>query len=726
MPANAVDNSSVVSSSYSDVSYVSDTRKRQYKRDEALRRKIATELSKKQANLDSPAKPTNRHGEPGTVESVALDAALTVHMHSSITETAQLMAAKRQDCVLVVDEEGQLTGILTSSDIATKCVGAGFDARQTYVADIMTNGPICITSDTRIDAALELMVEHQIRHLPVVSDGNPNGDNGDEGDVIGIINMRTCLREPLDRIARQQEAAERLVAALEGAQEELEDRSVSGSTNNSSHSGGPHAAEFIEYVESLRKKASGQDVLSLIESTQEPILVGTRTTVAEAAESMAHANVSSVLVMDNGAVSGIFTSHDIVLRVLAAGLDAFRCSVIRVMTPHPDCALIDLRVSTALERMLEGKFHFLPIVDEDDSIVGLLSLFHLATAILAEQSPEEDEGLDHESHELEENILSKTASQENHPLLAPSNENVDSPPELPIPNQAILPSHQPVSPEPHTLPTSSTWQETNYQLPEKDSQYSPSFHGSHVSYRSEQHPLFPVQSNGIAYSEHPSAVDAYGASDIHGYGASQTTPSYVGSLSQFQGNPSIMEQALQDLVQPTDSASQIFPIPRPSPSQFSIKYRSTIGRVHRLRLDQISSLSDLQKAVSNRENEPNITLTYIDDEGDVVEITSDADLREAIFLTRRRGLPRLEIRGVGANSHVVDGFNPVLSTVGSSTGTASVLQPKFPVDEHISTSPQPSKASTKKPSDRSLAFAGIVSGSIAVVILSAWFLRRKR
>ncbi|EPX71454.1 uncharacterized protein SOCG_01671 [Schizosaccharomyces octosporus yFS286] len=722
MPANAVDNSSVVSSSYSDVSYVSDTRKRQYKKDETLRRKIATELSKKSANLDSPVRSTKRHGEPGTVESVALDAALTVHMHSSITETAQLMAAKRQDCVLVIDEEGQLTGILTSGDIAKKCVGAGFDARQTYVADIMTNGPICITSDTRIDAALELMIEHHIRHLPVVSDG----EEGDEGDVIGIINMRTCLREPLDRIARQQEAAERLVAALEGAQEELEDKSASGSTNNSSHSGGPHAAEFIEYVESLRKKASGQDVLSLIETTQEPVLVGTRTTVAEAAESMAHANVSSVLVMENGAVSGIFTSHDIVLRVLAAGLDSFRCSVIRVMTPHPDCALIDLRVSTALERMLEGKFNFLPIVDEDDSIVGLLSLFHLSTAILAEQSPEEEEGSEHESHELEENILSKTASQENHPLLAPSNEDIDLTPKVPAPSQGIIPSHQPGVVEADVLPVPLNWQETNYHSPEKNNQYAPSLHGSHVSYHSGQYPLSPTRNNEFPYTGQPSAINAYEGSDLHGYGASHTAPSYVGSLAQFQGNPSVVEQALQDLVQPTDSASQIFPIPRPSPSQFSIKYRSTIGRVHRLRLDQISSLSDLQKAVSNRENEQNITLTYIDDEGDVVEITSDADLREAIFLTRRRGLPRLEIRGVGANSHTVDGFNPVLSTVGSSAGTASVLQPKIPTDEAAFGSPKPQAASTKKPSDRSLAFAGVVSGTVAVVLFSAWFLRRRR
>lgn len=50
-------------------------------------------------------------------------------------------------------------------------------------------------------------------------------------------------------------------------------------------------------------------------------------------------------------IAGIFTSKDIVLRVIAAGLDAGRCSVVRVMTPHPDTAPPTMIVQDALKKM---------------------------------------------------------------------------------------------------------------------------------------------------------------------------------------------------------------------------------------------------------------------------------------------------------------------------------------------------------------------------------------
>jgi CBS domain-containing protein len=50
-------------------------------------------------------------------------------------------------------------------------------------------------------------------------------------------------------------------------------------------------------------------------------------------------------------IAGIFTSKDVVLRVIAAGLDAQRCSVVRVMTPHPDTAPPTTTVQDALKKM---------------------------------------------------------------------------------------------------------------------------------------------------------------------------------------------------------------------------------------------------------------------------------------------------------------------------------------------------------------------------------------
>jgi hypothetical protein len=49
----------------------------------------------------------------GTVSALRPAQALTVKENILIIEAAQLMAAKRSDCVLVVDEEDHLSGIFT-------------------------------------------------------------------------------------------------------------------------------------------------------------------------------------------------------------------------------------------------------------------------------------------------------------------------------------------------------------------------------------------------------------------------------------------------------------------------------------------------------------------------------------------------------------------------------------------------------------------------------------
>lgn len=99
-------------------------------------------------------------------------------------------------------------------------------------------------------------------------------------------------------------------------------------------------------------------------------------------------------------------SKDIVLRVIAAGLAPDSCSVVRVMTPHPDTALPSTSILDALKKM-HGKFktidksddfftqifllsdgHYLnlPVLDEDRNIVGLIDVLRLTYATLEQVS----------------------------------------------------------------------------------------------------------------------------------------------------------------------------------------------------------------------------------------------------------------------------------------------------------------------------------------------------
>jgi len=93
-----------------------------FARRKAIRRKIESELARKRT-LSTTGPLRNRRGGKvsaarGTVAALKPLVALTVSEHITVSDASQLCAAKRTDCVLVVDEEESLSGIFTAKDLA--------------------------------------------------------------------------------------------------------------------------------------------------------------------------------------------------------------------------------------------------------------------------------------------------------------------------------------------------------------------------------------------------------------------------------------------------------------------------------------------------------------------------------------------------------------------------------------------------------------------------------
>lgn len=97
---------------------------------QAIRKKIEGELSRKRpgskrAGTSGPAGGSSSSGnhrsarpKQGTVSALRPLPALTVPHGMSVSDASQLCAAKRTDCVLVVDEDEHLCGIFTAKDLA--------------------------------------------------------------------------------------------------------------------------------------------------------------------------------------------------------------------------------------------------------------------------------------------------------------------------------------------------------------------------------------------------------------------------------------------------------------------------------------------------------------------------------------------------------------------------------------------------------------------------------
>jgi CBS domain-containing protein len=96
------------------------------------------------------------------------------------------------------------------------------------------------------------------------------------------------------------------------------------------------------------------------------------TPVAKAARMMASKDVGAVMVVDGEKLVGIFTERDVLVRVVAKGLDAAATSLADVMTPDPCTIAPDKPFGTALAVMHEHGFRHLPVV-EAGRIVGIVS-----------------------------------------------------------------------------------------------------------------------------------------------------------------------------------------------------------------------------------------------------------------------------------------------------------------------------------------------------------------
>jgi signal-transduction protein with cAMP-binding, CBS, and nucleotidyltransferase domain len=161
-----------------------------------------------------------------------------------------------------------------------------------------------------------------------------------------LLDITKVFHEALAKVERSSSASEKLYNALAGVQTEL---GVGMASN-------PQAAAMLAYVDALREKTALPDLTTVMDLRTQPATVGPKTTVREVAKLMKERRTTAVCVMDStggnaARIAGIFTSKDIVLRVIAAELDASRCSVIRVMTPHPDTAPPTMTVHDALKKM---------------------------------------------------------------------------------------------------------------------------------------------------------------------------------------------------------------------------------------------------------------------------------------------------------------------------------------------------------------------------------------
>ena len=111
----------------------------------------------------------------------------SVNADTTVYEALKLMADRNAGALLVFDE-GKMAGILSERDCIRRLDLQGRNSRETKAADIMTTKVFYVEASQSLDECVAIMIDKNIRHLPVYEDGQ----------LIGVISVRDALKELVD------------------------------------------------------------------------------------------------------------------------------------------------------------------------------------------------------------------------------------------------------------------------------------------------------------------------------------------------------------------------------------------------------------------------------------------------------------------------------------------------------------------------------------------------
>ncbi|MCW2997310.1 MAG: histidine kinase [Solirubrobacterales bacterium] len=100
-------------------------------------------------------------------------------------DAAKRMKDEQIGALPICGEDDRLKGMITDRDITVSVVAEGRDPSSTRVGDLAQGEVVTIGADDDIDTAIQTMVDHGVRRLPVI-DGHR---------MVGVVSQADLARE---------------------------------------------------------------------------------------------------------------------------------------------------------------------------------------------------------------------------------------------------------------------------------------------------------------------------------------------------------------------------------------------------------------------------------------------------------------------------------------------------------------------------------------------------
>ena len=111
----------------------------------------------------------------------------TIAPQATVLDALKMMAEHNIGALLVMTKD-TMEGIVSERDCIRKVELMGRNAKDTKINEIMTSDVITVDSSQPLEDCMSLMIEKNIRHLPV----------SDDGELVGLLSVRDVLKEVIE------------------------------------------------------------------------------------------------------------------------------------------------------------------------------------------------------------------------------------------------------------------------------------------------------------------------------------------------------------------------------------------------------------------------------------------------------------------------------------------------------------------------------------------------
>ncbi len=129
----------------------------------------------------------------------------SISADATAAEAAKKMKHCQIGCLLALDCQGKMVGIVSERDIVAKIVAGGADVTATKVEKIMSKTIVSCPPGTPAHEAQRIMATHGIRHLPILVDGVP----------VGMVSSRDIMAQELSAMRAVVQKQSKLLQQLE-------------------------------------------------------------------------------------------------------------------------------------------------------------------------------------------------------------------------------------------------------------------------------------------------------------------------------------------------------------------------------------------------------------------------------------------------------------------------------------------------------------------------------